>query len=250
MSATNKAVEHADYSIYIVHGISGYEDREKWLRKLLHDKNNLEYELITESANAQQNEAWISQYFIENIRESLGKGALFCTLVHILCYETFLKSKSKYAIIFENDLCLFSNFKSKLEKIFHEADLLEPGFAISLENSTLRFPSIWKTQKGKYLYEADSGRCAGAYIIDRAAAENILQDLKQNKCNKVIDFWHNDLIVNNVIRMYWAHPPLTEQGSSNGKFKSSSSFNKGGNIRYIKWVAQKFYKMYILRLLS
>jgi glycosyl transferase family 25 len=247
-SITNKVLEEVDYKIYIVHGISGYEDREKWLEQHLKIENNLEYNLITESPDSEQNEYWIKKYFSDNIRDLLSKGGIFCTLVHILCYEAFLKSNHRYAIIFENDICLFSNFNFKIKKIFKDADLLEPGFFISLENSTLRFPSLWKTRRGKYLYPADSGRCAGAYIIDRLGAENILLDLKQNKCREVIDFWHNDLIRNHIVRMYWSHPPIAEQGSSSGKFKSSSSTKDNGNIRYIRWMVQKLYKMYILRL--
>jgi glycosyl transferase family 25 len=97
------------------------------------------------------------------------------------------------------------------------------------------------------LYEAAAGRCAGAYLIDLQAAKNMLEDLKVNKCNRVIDWWHNDLIERKVIKMYWAHPPLTEQGSFNGVLPSSVSARANGSIRRFKWLAQKFYKMYLLR---
>jgi diketogulonate reductase-like aldo/keto reductase len=50
-----------------------------------------------------------------------------------------------------------------------------------------------------------------------------LEDLKTNKCGYVIDWWHNDLIKRNVIKMYWAYPALTEQGSHNGLLNSTIS---------------------------
>lgn len=237
-------------NIYIVHGITGYEQREQMLNTLLKEKNGLDFEFVTESEESEQNDKWFSQYFSNTIKEVLSKGALYCTLIHILIYERILRNNDKYAIVFENDVCFISDFPARISKIVKEANQLEEGFIISLENSTLKFPPLSQVKKGKYLYPAVAGRCAGAYMIDRQAVKNILEDLKNNKCSEVIDWWHNDLIKRNVIKMYWAHPPLTEQGSSNGVFNSSLSLNKNGFIRRARWEIQKFYKMYILRLIK
>ncbi len=233
--------------IYVVHGIQGYDEREKMLLRLLKDEYNFEFEFVTESTDSYVNDLWIKQYFTEDIREILSSGALFCTLVHILCYERILKENHKNAIIFENDVCFLGDFSSKIKPIIKEAEQLEKGYIISLENSTLRFPSWRKTRRGKFLYEATSGRCAGAYLVDRKGVENMLEDLKINKCSKVIDWWHNDLIDRKIVNMFWAHPPITEQGSFNGRLPSSISVRSRGNIRSFRWTVQKFYKSYLLR---
>jgi glycosyl transferase family 25 len=234
--------------IYIVHGITGYESRETYLNDLLHKQYGLEYELVTESRDSAENEAWISQYFRENIRSILPKGALFCTLVHILIYEKIIRENHKFAVIFENDVCFIgSDFVEKIGLVAKEAAGLEEGFIISLENSTLLFPPWKEVRKDKLLYEAAKGRCAGAYLIDRKAAEIMLNDIKTDKCARVIDWWHNDMIDRGVIKMYWAHPPLTEQGSFNGVHSSSISIRGVGGVRRFRWLCQKFVKTYITR---
>lgn len=245
----SKNVQIGIDNIYVVHGITGYEQREESLSRLLKEKNQLDYRLITESEDAEQNTRWIERYFTQNITGILTKGPLFCTLVHILCYEQMVKNNDKFAVIFENDVCFLSDFPTQMKKVVDEASELEEGFIISLENSTLKFPPLRKTLRGGILYPATSGRCAGAYMIDQKAARKILEDLERNKCNLVVDWWHNDLIKRDVVKMYWAHPPLIEQGSSNGVFASSMSLNNNGLLQRLKWTAQKFYKMYILRLL-
>lgn len=234
--------------IYVVHGINGYDSREKSITDLLKKQYELEFEFVTESVSHEENEAWIKQYFRDDIRETLPKGAMFCTLVHILIYEKILQNNNKYAIIFENDVCFIEPmFIEKLNLIAKEAEQLEEGFIISLENSTLLFPSWKKIKHDKYLYEASKGRCAGAYMIDKKAAEVMLNDLKERKGTDVIDWWHNDMIKRHVIKMYWAHPPLTEQGSFNGKHSSSISIRSNGYIRRFRWLCQKYFKMYVSR---
>lgn len=233
--------------VYVVHGIQGYDEREKMLLHLLRDQYKIDFAFVTESTDPIINEEWIKQYFVEDIKEVLSKGSLYCTLVHILVYERILAKNEKYAIVFENDVCFLGDFTSKVKPIINEANSLEEGFLISLENSTLRFPSWRKTKKGKFLYEASFGRCAGAYMIDREAVRRILDDLKINKCKEVVDWWHNDLVKRNVVKMYWAHPPITEQGSFNGKLPSTISSRSRGNMRTVRWNIQKFYKTYLLR---
>lgn len=234
--------------IYIVHGITGYEAREKILLNLLQKQYGLDFEFVTESGNQEENDAWIQHYFRDDIRDILPKGALFCTLVHILIYEKIIQNNNRFAIIFENDVCFIgSDFIEKVALIANEAEQLEEGFIISLENSTLLFPSWKNIKKNKYLYEASKGRCAGAYLIDKKAAEIMLNDIKTNKCSEVIDWWHNDMIKRGAIKMYWAHPPLTEQGSFNGTLSSSISIRSNGYIRRLRWLSQKFVKTYITR---
>ena len=234
-------------AVYVVHGIKGYDEREKMLLHLLKDQYHIDFEFVTESADSYINDAWIKQYFTQDVREILSKGSLFCTLVHILCYEKIVRNNNQNAIIFENDVCFLGNFVSKIKPIIKASKELEEGFIISLENSTLRFPSWRKTKKGKLLYEASSGRCAGAYLLDKKGAQKMLDDLKVDKCKLVIDWWHNDLIERNVIKMYWAHPPITEQGSFNGRLPSTISSRPRGNVRSFRWQIQKFYKTYLFR---
>jgi glycosyl transferase family 25 len=244
--ATNKEI--GIDGIYVVHALKGYEHHEKRLIQILKQEYGLDFEFVTEGDTSIWTDELINRYFNPVIKENFAPGVLSCTLNHILSYERIIKNGNKYAIIFENDPFFLGDFPEKIKKIVNEANQLEEGFIVSLENTSLEFPSWRKTKKGKYLYDAKTVRCAGAYMIDQKAAQKMLDDLKQNKCSMVIDWWLDNLISRNIIKLYWAHPPLTEQGSHNGKMSSTISSKAKGKIRRFKWLAQKYYKMYLLRL--
>jgi len=235
-------------AIYVVHGLKGYDVQEKHVNYWLGEKYKLPFEFITDGDASLWTDEQLTYYFENNIREKLTKGALSCTLNHFLCYERMVKNKDKYALIFEDDPFFLGNFVEKFNRMVPEIATLAPCFMVSLENTTLKFPSFRQTKKGKYLYDAFEGRCACAYLIDQAAANAMLNELKKQKCNIIIDHWHNKIIRQNLIKMYWAHPPLVEQGSHNGKMNSTLSFRPGGYIAQIRWLCKKVYKTYFLRI--
>ena len=232
--------------IYIVHASQGYEIHEQRIQEIF-GRLNLDYEFVTDGDISNFNPKVLQKYFCPDIENILSKGVLSCTLNHIMCYEKMIRNNNRYALIFENDPFFLGDFLKNIKRVANEANCMEPGFIISLENTTLKFPDFRKVKKGKYLYEAFYGRAAGAYLIDLKGANDILENLKTNKCCQVIDWWHNTLIENKIIKMYWAHPAFVEQGSHNGlMFSTISSKNKSAGRR-LRWKAQKFYKMYIYR---
>ena len=232
--------------IYIVHAKNGYEVHEQRIKDIF-GKLGLSYEFVTDGDISNFTPQLLEKYFCKNITSVLSPGIISCTLNHILSYEKIVKNENKFALVFENDPFFLGNFLEKIKRVAIEANSLAPGFIISLENTTLRFPDFRKVKKGKYLYEANFGRAAGAYLIDLQAARNILENLQKEKCCQVIDWWHNTLIKNKIIKMYWAHPAFVEQGSHNGMMSSTISSKNKSYIRRFRWNAQKFYKMYIYR---
>ncbi len=232
--------------IYIVHAKRGYEIHEERIKRIFGNLN-LNYELVTEGDISNFNDELLQKYFCPEIETKLSKGIISCTLNHILSYEKMIAANNKYALVFENDPFFLGDFLTKIKKIAAEADTLTPGFIISLENTTLKFPDFRKVKKGKHLYEASYGRAAGAYLIDLKGAKDILENCKSEKCCQVIDWWHNTLISKNIIKMYWAHPAFVEQGSHNGLMSSTISSKNKSTVRRLRWNAQKFYKMYIYR---
>jgi glycosyl transferase family 25 len=232
--------------IYIVHAKTGYELHENRINTLF-PQIGLKYEFVTDGDPSSFSDEILNKYFTPDIKKNLSAGVLSCTLNHILAYERIVHLQNKYALVFENDPFFLGDFCEKIKQIAREADTLDAGFIISLENTTLRFPPFSQTKKGRHLYEASFGRAAGAYLIDLKAARNILLHLQKNKCGQVIDWWHNTLITERVIRIYWAHPPLTEQGSHNGLLCSTISTKNKSLVRRFRWITQKYFKMYVAR---
>jgi glycosyl transferase, family 25 len=233
--------------IFIVHALKGYEYHESRIRELF-GKNGLNFEFVTDGDPSLFDRKTLEKYFTDDIEIKLSKGVLSCTLNHIFAYQKMLAQQINYALVFENDPFFLGNFVEKLQKLSNEIENLPKGFIVSLENTTLTFPAYQQTKKGKLLYQASSGRMAGAYLIDLEGATQIVNDLKINKCHTVIDWWHNSLVERGIIKMYWAHPPLVEQGSHNGYLSSTISTKPNDVARRVKWRLQKFYKMYIRRL--
>lgn len=235
--------------VYVIHATKGYEFHEQRIVKLFYE-NDISFEFVTEGDPANFTADFLNKYFTKNVRKKLSKGALSCTLNHILSYERMVERNNKYALVFENDPFFLGSFSKKLAALRNEIAGLNGSFIISLENSTLRFPSYFQVKKSKHLYQANSGRMAGAYLINLQAARAILKDLQTNKCDDVIDWWHNDLINRGVIKMYWAHPPLTEQGSHNGYLHSTISSKPKSLKRRLVWLISKVYKMYVGRIVK
>ena len=233
--------------IYVMHALTGYEYHERRVIELF-EKHQLNFEFVTDGDPIHFTDELLANYFVADIKNILSQGSLSCTLNHIMTYEKIVQRKNKYAIIFEDDPFFIVDFKTGFNKMSKEIETLPKGFIISLENSSLRFPSYHQTKDGKYIYRATKGRMAGAYLMDLEAAIRILNDLKQFKCHTVIDWWHNSLVEREVVKMYWAHPPLIEQGSHNGQMNSTNSTRPEAWSRRIGWVIQKNFKWYVRRL--
>jgi len=235
--------------IYIIHALKGYEFHENRIRQIFPWKG-LKFDFVTDGDPSCFSQPLLEKYFSSRFIEKTSPGALSCTLNHILACERAVLKDNRYIIVFENDPFFIGNFSQRLNKLVPEMDNLEAGFIISLENTTLRFPSFWQVKRRKYLYPAKVSRMAGAYIIDHAGATAILKDLEKNKCDTIVDWWHIDLINRGIIKMYWAHPPLIEQGSHNGKLCSTISSKPRSFKRRISWLLQKFYKSVFKRLFN
>lgn len=236
-------------NIYVIHAKRGYEIHEQRIKELF-EQNNLDFEFVTDGDPQNFSVELLDAHFTKRVQEKYSKGAISCTLNHMIAFRRMIERNQPWAVIFENDPFFLGDFNTQLAQTIEEMKHLPPGFIISLENSTLRFPSYWQAQKGKTLYEAKVGRMAGAYIIDLQGAKNAIAHLEEQKCNEIIDWWHNDLISAKQISMYWAHPAYIEQGSHNGYLSSTISSTKKSTFNKIRWVLKRAFGIYITRLFN
>jgi len=233
--------------IYVIHAESGYDYHEERLIELF-KKFDLIFEFVLDGSPSKFTPDLLGKYFVPNILDKFSQGGISCTLNHFFAFERLINSGEKFGLIFENDPFFLGDFNTKLNKLLPEINNLEPGFIVSLENTTLTFPSYSQTKRNQLLYKANRGRMAGAYLIDKEGAKAAIKYLNTNKCGFIIDWFHNEMIKNNVLKMYWAHPPLVEQGSHNGFLSSTISSKNKSLKRRIAWIARKMVKQNLGRL--
>ena len=148
----------------------------------------------------------------------LSPSEVGCSLSHARAYEEFLKSDASFALILEDDVI---GDESGVKKAFETAAKMDAGSALvcgaqdGLEGRFSAFgkkldEDFWLVSKRSYgtIYRA------AAYVLDRRAAEAILQTHKKALC--VADFWQI-LLLKNGLKMYFsdifAHP--TDLADSN-----------------------------------
>ena len=141
----------------------------------------------------------------------LSPSEVGCSLSHARAYEEFLKSDARLALILEDDVI---GDESGIKKAFETAAKMDAGSALvcgaqdGLEGRFSAFgkkldEDFWLVSKRSYgtIYRA------AAYVLDRRAAEKILQTHKKALC--VADFWQI-LLLKNGLKMYFsdifAHP--------------------------------------------
>ena len=234
---------------YVVHAKSGYEYHGERVVKLFKEQN-IPFEFVTDGTPESLTPEIKTKYFRDVFAEKTRPGSLSCSLNHIYAMERFLESNDNYGLFFEDDPCFLGSFEEGMTRLFPHIEKLDSGFIISLENTSLTFPSYWQAKKGKLLYEAKRGRMAGCYLMDRPGVEKTMDFVYEHKCGNLPDWLHNELIEKGILKMYWAHPPIIEQGSHNGILSSSISTKAKSKTRMFKWAVRKFVKINISRIFN
>lgn len=174
---------------------------------------------------------------------------LSCAYKHLLAYQHMLEHNIELALVLEDDIYLRKNFCKKLSRIVTEINNRSlSNFIISLEDSILEYVKGSELKKNTFLYKKERGRTAGAYLIDKAGAHSLIQEVMANKCNIAFDWFHNHCVDKKLIDIYWAHPVLAIQGSLNGKFPSTIDNKKTGFIRVLTFNCTRLYKKLLYRL--
>jgi len=249
MKDLKKLINEKNIKIFVIHALNGYELHEKRVIEIM-NKFEIPFQFMSEGDPSYFHKINMDEYLTKEIQTSLKIGPLSCCLNHFLIYKKMTIENIPYALVLEDDFVFLKNFFLQMKKILTRLHELPKGFILSLENTTLQFPGYFQVQYNKIFYEAKKGRMAAAYIIDLVGAKNILKDLQYNKCNLPIDHWHNELCRRNVIKIFWVHPPIVEQGSHNGMMYGTMSTKMNTLTRRIKWKIQKFYKYYIRRIFN
>jgi glycosyl transferase family 25 len=186
---------------------------------------NFDFIFINDGDKESISQEVASRYF----KYSLEKisGVTSCAYKHILAYEDMIANKIDYAVILEDDIFLHKNFENIINDIIIEIKNRKlSNILISLEDSIRKFVKGSEIKNGQILYLNKEGRFTGAYLIDMECAQNLLNEVYLNKCGLPIDHFHNHCATEQHIHIYWSHPTIATQGSSNGKIASMLEANR------------------------
>ena len=238
----------SQYPIIIIH-VRTFSQRaasiESQMRQL-----GLDFQYMLEGDVDDIDEATLARYFKDG-RDHMYQAAPItsCALKHLLAYEHIITHNLPGALILEDDAILKADFLPLFRKSIREYEerfLAEPVL-ISYENSALMFVPRSQRRKNIMLYPANKDRYAGAYFISRKAAEAILDDVRENRCELAIDGYHNYLLHQGKILYLWCHPTLVQQGTCIGTFAFSLSSDDW--LLRLRWFFKLKYKqlLYYLR---
>lgn len=239
--------------VYVVH-VSTDKQREEHMKEEL-GKFNIPFEFMMKGDKTAITPELVEEYFIgDEMAKEVGTGPQSCSYKHLSIYEKMLEDGVEDALIFEDDIYLSDNFVEVFNKTIDELKALpkekQDKALINFENSTLQIVHPSKREEGKHLYKSTKSRCAGAYYMNRVLAKEITDYRIAHKCNKIIDWYHNELVATINLQHYWCHPPIVEQGSHNGKIQSLLDDKKFGTFRQITWKLSRWYKHKIRPLLG
>lgn len=231
--------------IYVVH-VSSDKDREEHIKREL-GRFGISFEFMLKGDKSDISTEIITEYFIGDEIGGLSPSAQqSCTYKHLSIYEKMLADGVQDALVFEDDVYLSENFNEVFNETISELKSLpkeiQDKALVNFENSTLQIIHPSKQVEGQHLYKAEKSRCAGAYYLNKNLAQSITDYRIKNKCNKIIDWYHNELITAIQLQHYWCHPPVVEQGSHNGRIQSMIDDKKYGYIRQFTWKISRLYK--------
>lgn len=230
---------------YVIH-VGSEVERRKLIERELGGKE-LDVTFILDGDISTLNQSRLNVYFSDKMK--VPKAATSCAFKHILAYQDIVQNNHSLALILEDDIRFYSNVYL-LDQILNEVqDRNLSSFIASLEDSRLKYIPKSLRKKGRLLYLETSGRMTGAYLIDYKGAKSILNYIEKNKMSVPIDWFHNECIKENVIKMFWAQPPIAVQGSLEGSVKSLIGKVRFGGIKILLFRVQRLYKrlVYLLR---
>lgn len=234
--------------IFVAHVKHGYEDRAAHIEKMLGDMG-VGFSYMLDGDISDFTPELLGRYFKNGGLERQSQTS--CSLKHVLIYEEILKRGLSGALVLEDDICLHSNFGEVFNKSMAElqefnassdADALKNGVIINYEDTRLRFVERSRREKERVLYAGDRDRMAGCYYVDRAGAETMLRQIRDNGGLEMpIDLYHAWMLRNGRLAYLWCQPTVATQGSHNGLFNSMLNTTKG-RFEVPLWKMKRAYK--------
>lgn len=128
----------------------------------------------------------------------LNKGEIGCALSHLAVLQKLLDSDKKHLFVFEDDAEITGEFIANLQDIEKFIDE-QPGPALLLLFRTHAKYKAVRTIKSAKIWIIDRGIYSPAYVVNRAAAANIIK--AETPLKFEIDAWHI-FVKLNLLKLY------------------------------------------------
>jgi len=229
---------------YVIHSRSLPERADHIAREL--DRVGIPFEWVLDYEVADITPEVEARYFAPGA--PLSQRQKSCALKHVVAMQRIRERQHDLALIFEDDAQLVPDFVARLRALLVEAERWPRPRILHLGAATNFYTPAHSLKPGQSIYAGNRVRNMEAYVLGAQEAAARLDWIARHPMTEPIDIALNSGDPAMGIPFLWPEPPLAEQGSLNGVFKSSLSEKGYSQARLrIQFAVQKFSRRYLKR---
>ncbi|MDP3091283.1 MAG: glycosyltransferase family 25 protein [Nitrospira sp.] len=218
-----------------------FVDRRRSIERQLQSLD-LKYEFIHSYDAGDWDATIASRYFTDSL---LSPGQQSCALKHLQALRLIVERNWQRALVLEDDALLAGQFVPRLQAALKESSsIASPHVLFIGSGGNLYTPRRLKVP-GRHLYKSTRGRLGEAYVLGSQAARLRIGWIEQRGIIFPIDNLFERIDRELGIAMYWLEPPIVEQGSKNGHFRSVLEPAPPNFVRRVTSVFQKIRRKYL-----
>lgn len=185
--------------------------------------------------------ATTSRYFRE---AHLSPGQQSCALKHLQALRLIVERNWPRALVLEDDAFLAPQFLHGLQRALDESARFDAPHVLFIGSGGNQYIPRRLRVPGQHLYKSDRGRLGEAYVVGSQAARLRVEWIEQRGIPLPIDNLFEQIDRECGVAMYWLEPPVVEQGSKNGRFRSVLEPAPPNIVRRFTSLLQKIRRKY------
>jgi glycosyl transferase, family 25 len=232
---------------YVIHAKSLPERADHIQREL--DRAGIPFEWVLDFDASELTPEIDRAYFAPGADLTMQQKS--CALKHIVAMQRIRDRQQDLALIFEDDAQLVPHFIDRLNRVLDQAERWSRPRILHLGAATNFYTPAAQLRPGQLVSPGNRVRNMEAYVLGVTEAHARLDWIARHPMTEPIDIAFNSGDPAMGIPFLWPEPPLAEQGSLNGLFKSSLNSKAHGQLRLrIQFAVQKFRRRKLKRWLS
>lgn len=225
------------YHTYVVHS-PALAERAPAVQEQL-ERVRLPYEWVLDFEPAEIPDSVDREFFAPGSR--LTQGQKSCALKHIVAMQRIVERRQDLAFIVEDDVQFSSNFELHIYRIMRELAAWPRPRILHLGSATNFYTPASELAEGRHIYRGDRVRNMEFYALGWIEARSRLDWIARHRLAEPIDIAFNTADPEMGIPFLWSEPPLAEQGSLNGTYRSSLTAKKRSLVRQrLQFAIQRF----------